>query len=244
MSKSVTIPTNLGYENSMTLYINGKTYNYTPGETVTVPDEVAALIEDMQRSMPQKRNEDAPSVTTPDWSENDPSSGSYIKNRVCYVRSETELFNSVGKPRIVTPGGTYCYMNNGTLPDEVYAAWIDGPYGKEKVYLHHKSVMGMNCWGFSDWYGGLEISYPSVISIDDDLLSSLESQGVDTTDLLTGNHLVCVDAEQIPGFIRYTNIRIVDESVQPIEDRYIPDSVVRTQDLEALEARVAALEGV
>lgn len=44
MSKSITIPTNRG--SRITVVINEEEYVYAAGETVTVPNEVAALIED------------------------------------------------------------------------------------------------------------------------------------------------------------------------------------------------------
>lgn len=43
MSKSITIPSGLG--SRITVIINGVSYVYKPGDTVTVPDEVAALFE-------------------------------------------------------------------------------------------------------------------------------------------------------------------------------------------------------
>ncbi len=82
MSKTITIPTDLGYENSMTVYINGKSYTYTPGDTVQVPDEVAALISDMERQ--QEKDQKAASGQ-PDWNENDQNSPAYIRNRPFYA---------------------------------------------------------------------------------------------------------------------------------------------------------------
>lgn len=86
MSKTITIPSDLGYENSMILYINGETYSYTPGEMVTVPDEVAALIEDMER---QKVRGGRVPADQPDWNEDDVDSSSYIKNRPFYTSGDT-----------------------------------------------------------------------------------------------------------------------------------------------------------
>lgn len=47
MSKSITIPTNRG--SRIVVTINGTTYTYQAGATETVPDEVAAIIEDYTR---------------------------------------------------------------------------------------------------------------------------------------------------------------------------------------------------
>lgn len=86
MAKTITIPTDLGYENQMVLTINGKTYSYTPGDTVSVPDEVAALIADMERQQPSGTR--APAIQA-DWYENDSSSSAYIRNRPFYTDGET-----------------------------------------------------------------------------------------------------------------------------------------------------------
>lgn len=86
MAKTITIPTDLGYENQMVLTINGKTYSYTPGDTVSVPDEAAALIADMERQQPGGIR--TPAVQT-DWNEKDSSSSAYIQNRPFYTDGET-----------------------------------------------------------------------------------------------------------------------------------------------------------
>ena len=44
MAKTIVIPNDKG--NPVTVVLNGKKYVYTAGETVSVPDEVAALLED------------------------------------------------------------------------------------------------------------------------------------------------------------------------------------------------------
>lgn len=46
MSKEITIPTGRG--NPVFVVLNGVRYTYTAGETVTVPDEVAALFENTE----------------------------------------------------------------------------------------------------------------------------------------------------------------------------------------------------
>jgi len=43
MSKTITIPSDKG--NPVVVVINGESYKYTAGETVTVPDKVAELLE-------------------------------------------------------------------------------------------------------------------------------------------------------------------------------------------------------
>ena len=50
MAKTITIPTNKG--NPVLVSINGKKYKYTAGATVSVPNEVAALLADNQKNEP------------------------------------------------------------------------------------------------------------------------------------------------------------------------------------------------
>lgn len=88
MAKTITIPTDLGYENSITLYINGKSYTYKPGETVSVPDDVAELIEDMEL---QKVSGGRAPADQADWDENNTDSPSYVKNRPFYTSGDTVI---------------------------------------------------------------------------------------------------------------------------------------------------------
>jgi hypothetical protein len=46
MAKTITIPSDQG--NPVVVVLNGKKYTYTAGDTVSVPDAVAALIENNQ----------------------------------------------------------------------------------------------------------------------------------------------------------------------------------------------------
>jgi hypothetical protein len=222
MSKSITIPTNLGYENSMTLYINGKTYNYTPGETVTVPDEVAALIEDMQRSMPK---DGAVPLIQADWNENDETKLSYIRNRP-FSSSGAEVFNTTGMSRITLGDIHRCIVQEVTLPEKNIQVYLDDTT-TTLTYGVYDSLPG---WGLN--------RSSIIVPLTEEVITAWQNAGIDMSGYSVGDLAIAVDEQG------YSDIRYITESIVPVSDKYIPDTIARASDLEALEARVAALEGV
>ena len=81
MAKEITIPT---YMKPYKVWVNGREYVYKEGSTVSVPDEVAAVIENIEKNrLKELGYHERPDV--PDLNENDPTRLSYVKNRTHYT---------------------------------------------------------------------------------------------------------------------------------------------------------------
>lgn len=90
MSKTITIPKD---RDPFVVIVNGVEYKYPAGQTVTVPDSVADVIEKYENAKPKPDPNPAPGGSVQsDWNQNDSSAADFIKNRTHYKR-EIFVFN-------------------------------------------------------------------------------------------------------------------------------------------------------
>lgn len=79
MSKTITIPKD---RDPFVVIVNGVEYKYPAGETVTVPDSVADVIEKYENAKPKPDPNPAPGGSVQsDWNQNDSSAADFIKNK-------------------------------------------------------------------------------------------------------------------------------------------------------------------
>jgi hypothetical protein len=81
-TKTITIPKD---RDPFVVIVNGVEYKYPAGETVTVPDSVADVIEKYENAKPKPDPNPAPGGSVQsDWNQNDSSAADFIKNKPFY----------------------------------------------------------------------------------------------------------------------------------------------------------------
>jgi hypothetical protein len=94
MSKTITIPKD---RDPFVVIVNGVEYKYPAGETVTVPDSVADVIEKYENAKPKPDPNPAPGGSVQsDWNQIDESAADFIKNKpfgdeLVEIMPETEV---------------------------------------------------------------------------------------------------------------------------------------------------------
>lgn len=120
--KKITIPTCM---NPCVVTINNQSYRYKAGETVEVPDDVAAVIETHNEAMHSATPKATGGIA--DWNQNDTSADDYVRNRPFWTDDPEETV--IAEEQVIvlsdeemTPINTACVMTDATY----YRVFLDG----------------------------------------------------------------------------------------------------------------------
>ena len=162
-----------------------------------------------------------------DWSENDPNSASYIKNRICYSVDGGDLvidnvnFTYTEKQTeeesylVVVPSNNSYYevSSNIDLANTPVVIIIDN----EEYECESAHMWGANAWCWQ--YDYFNADFHRLF------------YNTDTHEWrITGRH----DETQSYPYTKTISVRLKKEDIVPLEDKYIPTSVARLRDIQEI----------